>query len=46
VEKTISAELWDKTGQGKLAASIQRVLDGELSPQELARSILDGYRKS
>lgn len=45
VEKTISAELWDVTGKKQLASSIQPVLDGDLSPYELARSIVDKYRK-
>jgi LAO/AO transport system kinase len=44
VEKTISAELWDKAGLEQLAASVQPVLDGDLSPYELARSIVAKYR--
>ncbi len=45
VEKTISSELWDETGTKQLASSIRPVLDGDLSPYELARSIVDTYRK-
>lgn len=45
VEKTISSELWDETGKEHLAASIGPVLDGDLSPYELARSIVDKYRQ-
>lgn len=46
VERTISAELWDATGSNELAAAIRPVLDGDLSPYELARSIVDRYRDS
>ncbi len=44
VEKTISSELWDEKGAEQLASSIQPVLDGDLSPHELAQSIVDKYR--
>ena len=44
VEKTIRSELWDETGIERLASSIRPVIDGELSPYELARSIVDKYR--
>tara|TARA_B100000315_G_C14548573_1_gene574509 strand:- start:294 stop:1259 length:966 start_codon:yes stop_codon:yes gene_type:complete len=46
VEKTISSELWGRTGMEQLASSIGLVLDGELSPYELARSIVNKYRDS
>lgn len=45
VEKTICSELWDEAGTEQLASSIGPVLDGDLSPHELARSIIDEYRK-
>lgn len=45
VEKTISSELWDESGIEQLASSIRLVLDGGLSPYELARSIVDKYRR-
>lgn len=43
VEKTICAELWDNTGPEQLTASIQQVIDGKLSPYELAQSIVQDY---
>ena len=45
VEKTIKSELWDDKGTEQLSSSIQPVLDGELSPHELAQSIVDQYRR-
>jgi len=43
VEKTICSELWDRTGTEQLTSSIQQVVDGALSPHELARSIIEKY---
>jgi len=42
-EKTICAGLWDHTGSEQLSASVQQVLDGKLSPYELAQSVVDNY---
>ncbi len=46
VEKMIGATLWDETAIEQLASSIRPVLDGDLSPYELARSIVDKFRQS
>ncbi len=45
VEKTIRSALWDEEGMEHLAAAIQPVLDGKLSPHELAQSIVDRFRR-
>ncbi len=45
VEKTICSELWHKTGTEQLTSSIRQVLEGELSPYALARSIVEEYSK-
>ena len=46
VEKTINSELWDEKGVEQLSSCIQPVLDGDLSPHELAQSIVDKYRRA
>jgi len=46
VEKTICSELWDTTGTETLTASIRQVVAGELSPHDLARSIVNNYLES
>ena len=45
VERTICSELWRKTGTEQLTSSIRQVLEGELSPYDLARSIVEEYSK-
>lgn len=45
VEKTICTELWQETGTEQLTSSIRSVLDGDLSPYDVARSIVDKYYK-
>ena len=43
VEKAICSELWHKTGTDQLNSSIRQVVAGELSPHDLARSIVNDY---
>ena len=43
VEKTICTELWQETGTEQLTSSVRSVLDGDLSPYDVARSIVDRY---
>jgi len=45
VEKTIRMEIWDEAGTQRLAASVRLTLDGDFSPYELARSIVEKYRE-
>lgn len=44
VERIIGSELWDETATEQLASSSRPILDGEMSPYDLARSIVDRYR--
>ena len=46
VEKLIISELWDAARTEMLAASVGPVLEGKLSPFDLARSIVERYRQS
>jgi len=45
VEKTVCLELWHKTGTDLLNSSVRQVVEGALSPHDLARSIVDNYFK-
>ncbi len=45
VEKTISTELWDEARTKRLASSIRPVIEGDVSSYDMARSIVDKYRK-